>query len=208
MSQPARQKLLGAKAYFSPFYPIQNSIYHRTYGPSCRSVRKIHQLQHQKNAKQGQRFSRISLRSASTSTTTPSSSQSSSAPHASSGPLMSRSPNRPLPTLPPDSFRVWSRTLPVFFVLVAVSALAIFNYQKSNSSTVASILYALRRNETAHEILGDEIYFASSVPWISGEMDQLHGRIDIRFWVKGTKGKGRCRFICERKGGRGGLVSQ
>jgi len=48
-------------------------------------------------------------------------------------------------------------------------------------------------------LLGDEIYFASKVPWIRGELNQLHGKIDIRFWVKGTKAQGETRFKSERK---------
>jgi cytochrome c oxidase assembly factor 1 len=72
--------------------------------------------------------------------------------------------------------------------------LGIFNYQKSTSSVVSSTLYALRISKQAREILGDEIYFAHKIPWISGTMDQLHGRIDISYWVKGTKSKGKMRF--------------
>ncbi|OKL58890.1 hypothetical protein UA08_05786 [Talaromyces atroroseus] len=72
--------------------------------------------------------------------------------------------------------------------------LGIFNYQKSSSSVVSSTLYALRMSKQARDILGDEIYFAHRVPWISGTMNQLHGRIDISYWVKGTKSKGKMRF--------------
>lgn len=72
--------------------------------------------------------------------------------------------------------------------------LGIFNYQKSSSSIVNSTLYALRTSPRAREILGDEIYFAQQIPWISGEMNQLHGRIDISFWVKGTKSQGKMKF--------------
>lgn len=57
-----------------------------------------------------------------------------------------------------------------------------------------STLYALRTSTQARDILGDEIYFAQQIPWISGEMNQLHGRIDISFWVKGTKAQGKMRF--------------
>jgi cytochrome c oxidase assembly factor 1 len=32
------------------------------------------------------------------------------------------------------------------------------------------------------------------MPWIWGEMNQLHGRIDIQFEVKGTRGTGTMRF--------------
>ena len=77
--------------------------------------------------------------------------------------------------------------------------LGIFNYQKSSSSVVNSTLYALRTSTKAREVLGDEIYFAQKFPWISGEMNQLHGQIDITFWVKGTKAKGRMRFKSVRE---------
>jgi cytochrome c oxidase assembly factor 1 len=59
---------------------------------------------------------------------------------------------------------------------------------------VSSTLYALRTSAVARELLGEQIYFASKVPWISGTMNQLHGRIDISFWVKGSRGQGRMRF--------------
>ena len=82
---------------------------------------------------------------------------------------------------------------------MTASVLAIFNYQKQSSSVVSSTLYALRTNQQAREILGDEIYFAHQIPWIKGEINQLHGRIDVSFWVKGTKGRGLMRFKSERK---------
>ena len=44
------------------------------------------------------------------------------------------------------------------------------------------------------------------VPWIWGEMNQLHGRVNISFGVKGTKGRGLMRFKSERRG-RMGKVS-
>lgn len=93
----------------------------------------------------------------------------------------------------------WLKTLPIFIAIITASSLAIFNYQKSSSSTVNSILYALRTNDTSRQTLGDEIYFASKVPWISGELNQLHGRIDISFWVKGNKGRGKVKFVSMRK---------
>ena len=117
-------------------------------------------------------------------------------PRANSGPLMERRSDRELP--PVNTIPRWLRTLPVFVVVVGAAALAIFNYQKSSSSVVSSTLYALRMSPKAREILGDEIYFSQKIPWISGQMDQLHGRIDISFWVKGTKGQGKMRFRSTR----------
>lgn len=112
---------------------------------------------------------------------------------------MSRRSDRALPSLNNTPLRTWLKTLPLFILAITLSSLAIFNYQKSSSSTINSILYALRTNPQARELLGDEIYFASKVPWIRGELNQLHGRIDVQFWVKGTKGSGETRFKSERK---------
>lgn len=128
------------------------------------------------------------------------------APKPNSGPLMERRSDRELPTIATSTRNGWIRTIPLFALIVVGSAMAIFNYQKTSSSVVSSTLYAVRTNPEARAILGDEIYFASQIPWISGELNQMQGRIDISFWVKGTKGKGKMRFKSERKT-RMGLVS-
>lgn len=119
------------------------------------------------------------------------------APKPGSGPLMSRRADRELPSA--NNSRRWLISIPIFLATMGLSSAAIFNYQKSSSSVVSSTLYALRTNSKAREILGDEIYFASKFPWISGEMNQLHGRIDIHFWVKGKKQKALMNFKSERK---------
>ncbi|RMZ86713.1 hypothetical protein DV736_g6060, partial [Chaetothyriales sp. CBS 134916] len=119
-------------------------------------------------------------------------------PTPTSGPLLERLPNRALPDVEKAQFR-WARTLPLFLLLCGVFSVAIFNYQKSTSPTVASILYALRTNPTVREVLGDEIYFASKVPWISGELNPLQGRINISFWVRGTKTTGLVKFVSLRR---------
>ncbi|KAL6706142.1 cytochrome oxidase assembly protein 1 [Coniothyrium glycines] len=118
--------------------------------------------------------------------------------------LLERRPNRALPPIPPLIPAQVTRTLPLFIVAMTISLLAFFNYQKTESSVVSSTLYALRTNPLVRAELGDEIYFASKYPWISGEINQVHGRIDISFWVKGTKGQGQVRLRCRRRG-KGGL---
>ncbi|KAI4859789.1 DUF1783-domain-containing protein [Hypoxylon rubiginosum] len=123
-----------------------------------------------------------------------------SAPKPGDGPLMERRPDRELPNI--QTFR-WVRTFPIFLVIIAASSVAIFNYQKLSSPVVASTLYALRTNKRAREILGDEIYFKHQIPWIGGEMNQLRGRIDVRFAVKGTRGTALMRFASFRPTPRG-----
>lgn len=46
------------------------------------------------------------------------------------------------------------------------------------------------------------------MPWIWGEMNQLHGRIDISFEVKGNHGVGTMRFKSFRKGRMGMFVTE
>lgn len=123
-------------------------------------------------------------------------------PVAGSGPLLERRADRELPKYVPW-WAVWAKTMPLFAALLTVSALAIFNYQKLSSSTVASILYALRTNDQVREVLGGEIYFRDRVPWIRGTINQLRGVIDIGFGVKGKKGRGYVRFRSFRTGRRG-----
>ncbi|EEY17559.1 cytochrome oxidase assembly [Verticillium alfalfae VaMs.102] len=120
------------------------------------------------------------------------------APKPGQGPLMERRADH----LASTTFR-WSRSFPIFVVIVAVSSLAIFNYQKSSSPVVSSTLYALRVSPKARELLGDEVYFKHQIPWISGEMNQLHGRIDIAFSVKGSRSEAVMRFASYRLSHKG-----
>ncbi|KAL2021150.1 hypothetical protein VTK56DRAFT_7456 [Thermocarpiscus australiensis] len=120
-----------------------------------------------------------------------------SAPKPGDGPLMERRPDRELPSIEGVTFR-WRRTLPLFAAAIALAAVAIFNYQKLSSPVVGATLYALRTSDRARAHLGDEIYFAQQIPWIAGEMNQLRGRIDIRFRVRGTRAAATMRFASHR----------
>ncbi|KXX80800.1 Cytochrome c oxidase assembly factor 1 [Madurella mycetomatis] len=125
-----------------------------------------------------------------------------SAPKPGDGPLTERRPDRELPSIESTTFR-WSRTLPTFAALIALASVAIFNYQKLSSPIVSATLYALRTSDKGRAHLGDEIYFAQQIPWISGEMNQLRGRINISFRVKGTRAGGVMRFASYRPTARG-----
>ena len=120
------------------------------------------------------------------------------APADSQGPLLSRRSDRALPDVR-SSYSIWLKSFPIFFGVIAASALAIFNYQKSSSAIVNATLYALRTNEVARKELGDQIYFRDKFPWVWGTMNAVHGQVDIAFGVKGTKSKGLMRFKSIRK---------
>ncbi|KAK0651281.1 cytochrome oxidase complex assembly protein 1-domain-containing protein, partial [Cercophora newfieldiana] len=123
------------------------------------------------------------------------------APKPGSGPLLERRSDRALPDV--QSRPPWRRSLPIFTLLVAAASLAIFNYQKSSSPVTAGTLYALRMSPKARAVLGDNIYFDQQIPWIRGGMNQVQGRIDIKFAVRGTKGTGVMRFVSHRPTPRG-----
>ncbi|KYK61736.1 cytochrome oxidase complex assembly protein [Drechmeria coniospora] len=123
------------------------------------------------------------------------------APKKGDGPLMSRRADRELPDIKQVRFR-WGRSLPLFLGIVALSSLAIFNYQKSSSPIVSSTLYALRTSPRARALLGDDIYFKHQIPWIRGEMNQLQGRINIYFTVRGNRASATMRFASHRPSSR------
>lgn len=118
------------------------------------------------------------------------------APEPGSGPILERRSDR---ALPESEGRPFLKTLPIFVVVITAAALGIFNYENMSSSVVTSTLYALRTNERARQLLGDEIYFKHKIPWIWGEMNQVKGRIDIKYSVKGTKDSGMMRFRSIRR---------
>ncbi|KAF2266621.1 hypothetical protein CC78DRAFT_577931 [Lojkania enalia] len=111
-------------------------------------------------------------------------------------------------SVPPFIPKDVQRTFPIFVLVMGISVFAFFNYQKQESSVVTSTLYALRTNPLVREELGDEIYFASKYPWIRGEINQVHGRINISFWVKGTRRQGKVVLRCRRRGRGGYFVTQ
>lgn len=127
------------------------------------------------------------------------------APGQNSSPLLTRRSDRKLPD-PYRHRKIWAVTFPIFIVIITLSALAIFNYEKSESSVVKSILYALRTSEIGRKELGSEIYFRDRFPWIWGEINKMHGKVDVQFAVKGSKGRGMVTFKSFRRS-RQGFVS-
>lgn len=85
-----------------------------------------------------------------------------------------------------------------FWVLMGICALLMFNYEKQNSPVVTTTLHFLRRSQIIRSVLGDEIDFASVYPWISGELNQVKGVVDIKFTVKGSNNQGVVRLVADR----------
>ncbi|WPK26054.1 hypothetical protein PUMCH_003399 [Australozyma saopauloensis] len=75
----------------------------------------------------------------------------------------------------------------IYAVGVVVSCAIIFNYEKTGSPIINSLMYCLRRSEVAKSSLGDNIGYASEWPWIWGPLNTVQGRIDIQYKVKGDK---------------------
>ncbi|KAL7662528.1 Uncharacterized protein ABC855_g4775 [[Candida] zeylanoides] len=73
---------------------------------------------------------------------------------------------------------------------VVLACVFIFNYEKSSSPVITSVLYFLRRSEQALAALGDDINFAHQWPWIWGTLNTVRGDVDISFEVKGSKQSG------------------
>lgn len=86
----------------------------------------------------------------------------------------------------------------VYGIGIVVSCAIIFNYEKTTSPVLNSVFYILRRNPEVVEKLGEDIGYASSYPWISGELNTVKGDIDINFTVKGEKASGQLYFKASR----------
>ncbi|RIB09246.1 cytochrome oxidase assembly protein 1, partial [Gigaspora rosea] len=73
-----------------------------------------------------------------------------------------------------------------------------FNYQRINSRTVLGSLSNVKHHPKAIQHLGQNINFTAPhwwpFPWVSGNINQLKGVVDFKYWVEGNDGKGSVRF--------------
>ncbi|KAL1577418.1 hypothetical protein MEW_03568 [Candida albicans P60002] len=93
----------------------------------------------------------------------------------------------------PDPFskrKTNRRYLLIYGIGITLSCIAIFNYEKTQSPIITSSLYFLRRSQPSIELLGKDIDYSSSWPWIWGKLNTVQGIINIEFSVKGSKGNG------------------
>ncbi|CAG8668712.1 9210_t:CDS:2 [Acaulospora morrowiae] len=100
---------------------------------------------------------------------------------------------RPLPVIKSKAprFMVYGVLGASFWI---ISITLSFNHQRANSSTVQGSLFNVRYHPKSIELLGNNINFSSSNPWISGSINHLKGVVNFRYSVKGDNGKGIVRF--------------
>ncbi|CAG8748107.1 11224_t:CDS:1, partial [Racocetra fulgida] len=71
-----------------------------------------------------------------------------------------------------------------------------FNHQRVNSSSVKESLLNVKNHPKAIQYLGRNINFTApqwwpfpsqrKFPWISGNINQLKGIVDFKYWVEGS----------------------
>lgn len=94
--------------------------------------------------------------------------------------------DRELPN--PNEDKVKQRLGFVGFSLAIAAALTlIFNYEKTESPIVSNTLYHLRRSSATRDLLGENIEFDGLIPWVYGELNQVAGKVNIKFYIKGSK---------------------
>lgn len=87
-----------------------------------------------------------------------------------------------------------------FAAIMTVSVAAIFNYEKTQNPIIDNTLYQLRRSEQVRELLGARLELDGLLPWIKGTLNPMAGKVDIRFNIKGDKGKlGLVRLVADRE---------
>lgn len=82
---------------------------------------------------------------------------------------------------------------------VVLACAIIFNYEKTRSPIVNSVMYFLRRSQNAKQTLGDGINFKYSWPWVWGTLNTVKGDIDIEFAVKGSENSGTLKLKANRE---------
>lgn len=87
----------------------------------------------------------------------------------------------------------------LFSGIMVASLAVIFNYEKTENPIISTTLYQLRRSQRTKELLGENIEFSGLVPWVYGKLNNVAGKVKIRFYIKGDKGPiGEVRLIADR----------
>ncbi|SCU77429.1 LADA_0A00408g1_1 [Lachancea dasiensis] len=125
--------------------------------------------------------------------------------HRAAEPLVLKDKSKPLrierelPDPTKDKFKNRLQ-LGIFVVAIGVSLACIFNYEKTQSPIVSNSLYHMRRSQAIRELLGDSIDFDGLVPWVYGELNQVAGKVDISFYIRGSKNvQGIVKLVADRE---------
>ncbi|AEY97983.1 FAFR299Wp [Eremothecium gossypii FDAG1] len=107
--------------------------------------------------------------------------------------------DRELPDPYKDRFKQRA-TFAVFATATTAALLLIFNYEKVQSPVVTNTMYQMRRLGVVRELLGDNLEFGGLLGWVHGELNQVAGRVNVRFTLKGSKGvPGEVRLVADRE---------
>lgn len=77
------------------------------------------------------------------------------------------------------------------------------NSERLSSSVLRQITYQLRNSDEVREVLGERVHYAENSwgfgePWISGTVNLLSGKVDLKFRIQGSKDKGTVYFTSIR----------
>lgn len=86
-----------------------------------------------------------------------------------------------------------------FSVAITAALTLIFNYEKTESPIVSNTIYHLRRSPLTADLLGENIEFDGLIPWVHGELNQVAGKVNIKFHIKGNKNSGTVRLVADRE---------
>ncbi|SCV06227.1 LANO_0H24894g1_1 [Lachancea nothofagi CBS 11611] len=90
--------------------------------------------------------------------------------------------------------------LGLFAVAITVSLACIFNYEKTQSPIVSNSLYHMRRSQAIRDLMGDSIDFDGLVPWVYGNLNQVAGKVNISFYIRGSKDvQGIVKLVADRE---------
>ncbi|KAJ2045765.1 cytochrome oxidase assembly protein 1, partial [Coemansia sp. S2] len=74
------------------------------------------------------------------------------------------------------------REIGLFMVFATITwgagSIIAFNYQRMTSTPVTAALFTARHNDEVREVLGSQLNFTSSFPWISGDISHLKGFVE------------------------------
>ncbi|KAI7899262.1 cytochrome oxidase complex assembly protein 1-domain-containing protein [Cokeromyces recurvatus] len=80
---------------------------------------------------------------------------------------------------------------------------AALNHQRLSSSVVHGTLFMVRYDHRVISLIGDKVNYADYWPWISGSVNHLKGKIDIKFRIRGSKDEiAVVHFISKREGAK------